>query len=447
MVVLMNRNYNWGGLFIIIFVVLISIGGEVSAIHAQFEMNPVQGQVPLTVFFIDTTPGSPIDWRWDFGDGFIGEGRQIMHTYLQPGVYTVSMTVSDEAGTDTRTFPDSIQVLTNPFFSPMPTISGMNPSFMADFKVNKRSGTAPVQIQFTDLSEGNPTTWYWDFGDGNSASEQSPVHIYTMPGIYSVSLSIKKEGSTSSKEEKNFITVNKGQATASMNTGTIVQTRESAISPSVTSTQTNDNVSHTESSTVVHSTITDIPSSQDSMSDEKYSLLNRPLIDYYNQTQALLTTSRLGEPSDLLTVSTTPTSVKTGELFRSTISGKSGEDVYIWVVIPETGTVLENPIIPFFARNQTDIMRDNPTGPYEIGSYVPSGEGGEISLKSLIPVDPVYQGTASYGLVRLNETGKISVIWDTADTIPGKYFIRTESKNSDTISSNVRSAASSIVVT
>lgn len=443
----MNRNYNRGVLIMITFVVLISIGGDASAIHAQFEINPVQGQVPLTVFFIDTTSGNPIDWRWDFGDGFNGEGKQIMHTYLQPGVYTVSMTVSDESGTDTRTLPDSVRVLTNPFFSSIPTISGMNPSFMADFTGNKRSGTAPVEIQFTDLSVGNPTTWYWDFGDGNSASEQSPVHIYTMPGTYSVSLSIKKEGSSSSKEEKNYIIVNKGQATASMNTGTIVQTRESAQSSSDSSTQTNDNVYHTESSSIIHSTITDIPSSQDSMSDEKDSLLNRPLIDYYNQSQALLNTSFPGEPSDLLTVSIIPPSVKNGELFISTISGKPGEDVYIWVVIPETGAVLENPMIPSFASNQTDIMRDYPTGPYEIGSYVPSGEESEISLKSLIPVDPVYQGTASYGLVRLNETGKISVIWDTADTILGKYFIRTESKKSDTNSSSVRSAASSIVVT
>ncbi|HWQ63431.1 MAG TPA: PKD domain-containing protein, partial [Methanospirillum sp.] len=450
MVVQMNTYCNRGVLFMIIFVVLISIGGEVTAIHAQFVMKPVQGQVPLTVFFTDTTQGNPIDWRWNFGDGSTGEGKQIMHTYLQPGVYTVSMAVSDESGTDTSTLPDSIRVLTNPFFSPLPTISGMKPSFMADFTVNKRSGTAPVQVQFTDLSVGDPTAWYWDFGDGNSASEQSPIHIYSKPGTYPVSLSISKEGSTSSKEEKNFITIDEGKATASMNTGATGQTREAALSPSVSSTPTPDNVPHTESPSGVHSSMTDISSSHDSLGGEKYSLLNRPLIDFYNQTQALLIESHPGETSDLLTISTNPTSVKAGESFSSTVSGKPGEDVYIWVVIPETVAVLDKPVIPFLVSNQTDIMRDYPSGPYKIGTYVPSGgrdEIDEISLKSLIPADPVYHGTASYGLIRLNQTGKALAMWETTGVIPGKYFIRTESKDSHTNSSSVRSAASSIVVT
>lgn len=52
--------------------------------------------------------------------------------------------------------------------------------------VVKKCGTA--EVQFTDLSTGNPDSWSWDFGNGLSSVSQNPFVIYTAPGIYSVSL-------------------------------------------------------------------------------------------------------------------------------------------------------------------------------------------------------------------------------------------------------------------
>ena len=43
-------------------------------------------------------------------------------------------------------------------------------------------------IHFNDISTGNPTSWHWDFGDGNSDSVQFPTHCYQNAGTYSVSL-------------------------------------------------------------------------------------------------------------------------------------------------------------------------------------------------------------------------------------------------------------------
>lgn len=43
-------------------------------------------------------------------------------------------------------------------------------------------------VQFTDASTGNPTTWDWDFGDGNTSSIQNPAHTFTSTGTYHVSL-------------------------------------------------------------------------------------------------------------------------------------------------------------------------------------------------------------------------------------------------------------------
>lgn len=43
-------------------------------------------------------------------------------------------------------------------------------------------------ITFTDMSTYNPNTWLWNFGDGGVASSQNPVHTYTAPGVYTVTL-------------------------------------------------------------------------------------------------------------------------------------------------------------------------------------------------------------------------------------------------------------------
>nr|WP_319537571.1 PKD domain-containing protein [uncultured Methanospirillum sp.] len=440
----MNRFCSLEVLMIVLLGFLISITGQVSALNAQFMMKPVQGQAPLTVFFVDSSSGAPSDWRWDFGDGSTGEGRQIIHTYLQPGKYTVSMTVFDESGSDTSTLPDAIFVVNNPFYSSIPVVPGIKPSFMADFKVSTRSGTTPLQVQFTDLSSGDPTAWKWEFGDGDTDSVQNPVHIYTKPGTYPVSLSISKEGSTSSKEEKNYISVSEGQRAASMNTVTSNQTSEQASGTEYS--QSSTSVPLQATGTPVSLTSASSATTTDSSSSgEKYSLLNRPLIDFYNKTQALFEFSPSGT-QDLLTISTNPVTVKVGKPFVSVISGKPGEDVYIWIVVPENVADSDNPIIPFFEGNQSDIMRDYPTGPYQIGAYIPSGEGEGISLKSLIPTDSVYQGTTSYGQIRLNQTGKGIISWETTGTTPGKYFIRAESKSVEASSANIQTAAASLIV-
>ncbi|MFH2140929.1 MAG: PKD domain-containing protein, partial [Bacteroidota bacterium] len=46
------------------------------------------------------------------------------------------------------------------------------------------------QVDFTDNSLNNPTSWHWDFGDGNISSIQNPTHFYATPGNYSVQLII-----------------------------------------------------------------------------------------------------------------------------------------------------------------------------------------------------------------------------------------------------------------
>jgi PKD repeat protein len=48
-------------------------------------------------------------------------------------------------------------------------------------------------IDFTDISTNYPTSWAWDFGDGNNSTDQNPTHTYQNVGIYEVVLTVTNE--------------------------------------------------------------------------------------------------------------------------------------------------------------------------------------------------------------------------------------------------------------
>ena len=69
-------------------------------------------------------------------------------------------------------------------------------AMVPDFETDVTIGLIDTEIHFTDLSTGPVGWWEWDFGDGNQSIEQHPTHIYSEPGIYGVSLSIKNHTGT-----------------------------------------------------------------------------------------------------------------------------------------------------------------------------------------------------------------------------------------------------------
>ena len=58
-----------------------------------------------------------------------------------------------------------------------------------DFNSNVTTGAAPLSVGFTSHSVGIADTWNWSFGDGTYSGEENPVHTYSAPGVYTVSLS------------------------------------------------------------------------------------------------------------------------------------------------------------------------------------------------------------------------------------------------------------------
>jgi PKD repeat protein len=75
---------------------------------ADFTATPISGPAPLAVQFSDASTGSPTSWSWDFGDGTGSNERNASHTYSAPGSYTVTLTVRNADGADTKTRADYI---------------------------------------------------------------------------------------------------------------------------------------------------------------------------------------------------------------------------------------------------------------------------------------------------------------------------------------------------
>jgi len=48
--------------------------------------------------------------------------------------------------------------------------------------------TCTGEVNFTDLSLNTPTSWLWDFGDGDTSAQENPTHFYTTSGLYNVQL-------------------------------------------------------------------------------------------------------------------------------------------------------------------------------------------------------------------------------------------------------------------
>ena len=84
----------------------------------------------------------------------------------------------------------------------------------ASFTAAPSEGRAPLTVQFTDTSENNPESWAWDFGDGASSAEQSPIHTYDSAGTYDVALVASNDDGSSTAEVSRAITVGPSELTA-----------------------------------------------------------------------------------------------------------------------------------------------------------------------------------------------------------------------------------------
>ncbi|GAA1253586.1 phytase [Arthrobacter pascens] len=153
---------------------------------ASFTASPTSGTVPLAVNFTDTSTGGPTAWAWEFGDGETATVQNPSHTYTAAGTYTARLTATNAAGSTSSTRTITVD-----------PPGGTAP--VASFTASPTSGTVPLAVSFTDTSTGNPTSWAWEFGDGETATVQNPSHTYATAGTYTARLTATNAaGSTSS---------------------------------------------------------------------------------------------------------------------------------------------------------------------------------------------------------------------------------------------------------
>jgi parallel beta-helix repeat protein len=78
----------------------------------------------------------------------------------------------------------------------------------ANFSANSTQGPAPLAVQFTDLSD-DAVFWNWDFDNNrqSESSEKNPIYVYTVPGYYTVNLTVSNANGTSSKLDAIIVTV------------------------------------------------------------------------------------------------------------------------------------------------------------------------------------------------------------------------------------------------
>jgi len=150
--------------------------------------------------FSSDSDGTIVKYELDFdGDGeYDWESAHVgtnSYVYDTAGEYTPKLRVTDNGGaTDT----DPATVIVEEGTAPAPA-----------FSASPTSGNAPLTVEFTDLSTGNPTSWDWDFGDGDTSKEQNSSNTYqnsgTEPITYTVSLTATNDHGSDTAED--YITV------------------------------------------------------------------------------------------------------------------------------------------------------------------------------------------------------------------------------------------------
>jgi PKD repeat protein len=162
---------------------------------ASFVTNVTSGSVPLSVQFLDSSNNSPIAWVWSFGDGGSSTLSNPVHTYTTAGSYTVTLTATNSAGSNTVSQTNYI------------TASMVTDAPGPLFKSTVTSGYAPLNVQFVDASSNAPNSWVWSFGDGSTSSLQNPTHTYTTAGTYTVTLTATNSAGSNTVSQTGYITV------------------------------------------------------------------------------------------------------------------------------------------------------------------------------------------------------------------------------------------------
>ncbi len=134
--------------------------------------------------------GTVVSYLWNFGDGQTSTEANPTHTYGAEGTFTVTLIVTDNKGGQ--------GVYSSPVSVELPNVAPV-----ADFHSTVAAGSKTVQFtsDSTD-NDGSIASYLWNFGDGQTSTEQNPVHDFATFGNHEVSLTVTDNESASSSKTR-----------------------------------------------------------------------------------------------------------------------------------------------------------------------------------------------------------------------------------------------------
>lgn len=153
---------------------------------ASFTVNTSND--PTFNFTNTSTGGYAPYYYWDFGDGNWASTQNAQHTYLYNGTYTVCLYMYDSLAINCGALACTTITVSN----------GQNIPCTASFVAYPDSLNTGM-VYYYDMSTGGPFySWFWDFGDGFTSTQQNPSHMYAQTGWYVICLTVFSQTDTCS---------------------------------------------------------------------------------------------------------------------------------------------------------------------------------------------------------------------------------------------------------
>lgn len=153
---------------------LITVFDKVEPPIAAIGGGQATAGVGQVVGWFNRSSGNVTTLQWTFGDGTSASGPVVQHAWTRPGSYTVTLVVSNSAGSNSATAAITINEVASPPVS--------------RFTVSQTNAEEGQALRFQSLSINNPTQLSWDFGDGSTASGSAVTHAFARAGTYIVGL-------------------------------------------------------------------------------------------------------------------------------------------------------------------------------------------------------------------------------------------------------------------
>ena len=155
--------------------------------RAVFSFDPLRASPGETVSFDASSSydrwGKIVAYRWDFGDGLLGEGQITSHAFIEAGIYTVALVVEDDRGGWAKRAKEIHIAINEP----------PRPDFSLRAASSSRILRSLDEILFFDESydpDGEVVGWEWKFGDGSLGEGQTASHTYARGGYYTITLCV-----------------------------------------------------------------------------------------------------------------------------------------------------------------------------------------------------------------------------------------------------------------